>query len=170
MQKQIDAIHTQMRKVQLGREDVKSLREALNEVRRLIQQKMKLDEEAHQQQERERDRQKKEKYYSLKEQIESLFQEQEIQDIEQLVLNRDSLLGQIHESSLTKNEKQELERLLKPLRDVITDKREKALMALSDDDRQALQQMQAILNQRKERRQEIKIIWKFCVKLRGHLA
>ena len=66
------------------------------------------------------------------------------------------MLAEIHDSSITKNEKQDLERVLKPLKDSITEKKEKALMALSEDDRQALQQLQTILKQRKERRQEVK--------------
>ena len=45
---------------------------------------------------------------------------------------------------------------MKPLRDIITDKKDKALLALSDDDRESLQQLKTILQQRKERRQEIK--------------
>jgi hypothetical protein len=55
-----------------------------------------------------------------------------------------------------KAEKQELERQLKPLRDLISEKKESSLLALSDDDRQTLQQYRDVLKQRLERRQEIK--------------
>lgn len=154
-QKKVDDIVAQMRQVELGRDELKTLRDALNEVRRLIQGKVKLGEETRQQEEQERNRQKKEKYQIFRDQAEKLLQEQET-DADKLVADRDSLVAQIHDSSLSKNEKQELERVLKPLRDIITDKKEKALLALSEDDRQSLQQMQSILNQRKERRQEIK--------------
>lgn len=155
-QKKIDEIVAQMRKVELGRDELKALRESLSEVRKLVQDRIKSEEEIRQQQEFERNRQKKEKYQALKNQAEQLLQDQEAKDIDTLIADRDTLVAEIHDSSLGKNEKQEIERLLKPLRDIITDKREKALLALSDDDRQALQQMRTILNQRKERRQEIK--------------
>lgn len=155
-QKKIEGILTQMRRVELGRDEIKALREALNDVRRLIQEKVRSTEEVRQQQEQERNRQKKEKYQALKQQAERLLQDQEEKDADQLIEDRETLLVQIHESSLAKNDKQELERILRPLRDMITDKKEKALLALSEDDRKALEQMQTILKQRKERRQEIK--------------
>jgi hypothetical protein len=140
----------------LGREELRLLRDALGGIRRMIQEKTKLEEESRQQQENERVRQKREKYNVLKEQIEQLFNVCETHDADQLISIRDSIIEQISSSPLTKNEKQELERLLKPLRDIITEKKEKAMMALSEDDLQALQQLQGILKQRKERRQEIK--------------
>lgn len=155
-QKKIDEIVAHMRNVELGRDELKALRESLNEVRKLVQDKMKSGEEMRQQQELERNRYKKEKYQAFKCQAEKLLQDQEAKDVEALIADRDVLLAEVHDSSLGKNEKQEIERILKPLRDIITDKKEKALLALSDDDRQALQQMQLILNQRKERRQDIK--------------
>jgi len=155
-QKHLEEIVVYMRKVELGRDELKALREALAELRKMIQDKFKSKEEVRQQEEQERNRQKREKYHSLKDQGERLLREHESQDGESLLIHRDALLTEIHGSSLSKHEKQDLERVLKPLRDVITEKREKAVLALSEDDRQALQQVQEILKQRKERRQEIK--------------
>ena len=155
-QKKMEEISLYMRQVELGREGIKFLRDRLNELRKVLQERVRSAEEAHQQQERDRENQKKQKFHLLKQQIEQLFIDQEEMDGEKLTGERDRLLAQIHDSFLSKNEKQELERLLKPVRDLITDKREKVLLSLSEDDRQALQQMQSILKQRKERRQEIK--------------
>ena len=152
----MEEISLYMRQVELGREGIKFLRDRLNELRKVLQERVRSAEEAHQQQERDRENQKKQKFHLLKQQIEQLFIDQEEMDGEKLTGERDRLLAQIHDSFLSKNEKQELERLLKPVRDLITDKREKVLLSLSEDDRQALQQMQSILKQRKERRQEIK--------------
>lgn len=155
-QRKIEGIVALMRKTELGRDELKSLRDSLSELRKMIQDQTKKEEESRQQQENERNRQKKEKYNQLKEQTETLLQQHETLEADQLLSNRDELVAQIHDSTLTKNEKQELERLLKPLRDIITEKKEKALLDLSDDDRQALMQLKDILKQRKERRQEVK--------------
>lgn len=155
-QKKVEGIVIQMRKVELGRDEIKLLRERLNEIRNIIHDKMKSSEEVRKHEENERERQKKEKYRVLREQVEQLVNEHEPLDADQLISNRDALVAQIQDSSMSKIEKQELERLLKPLRDIIAEKKEKALMALSDDDRQALQQLKTILQQRKERRQEVK--------------
>lgn len=92
----------------------------------------------------------------MREEVEQLLAGHETLDAEQLHARREELFAKIHESSLSKAEKQELERLSKPLRDIIAEKKEKALLSLSENDRQALQQLKQILQERKERRQEIK--------------
>lgn len=155
-QKKVENIVTQMRRVELGREELQMLREALGEVRKFIHERVKNEADERQQQELERNRQRKEKYQEFKNRVEELLSGDESQEADRLIADRDLLLEQIHSSSLTKNEKQEIERLLKPVRDLITEKKEKAMMALSEDDRQALHQLKDILKQRKERRQEIK--------------
>ncbi len=156
-QRTLDDIVAFMRKVELGRDELKVLREHLNEIRQLLQNRLKEEEEARLQQEIERSRQKKERYNSLREQIGTLLNQYENYDVDKLQAERDALMAQVSsDSSLTKGEKQELERLLKPLRDAVTEKREKMLMSLSEDDRQALQQLKNILMQRKERRLIIK--------------
>lgn len=154
--KGIDDIVYFMRQVDLGRDELKVLRESLADARKPIQDKIKADEDHRLHQEQERTRQKREKYNALKEQADQLITQHETHEVDQLVDLRDKLLVQVNESSLTKSEKQEIERVLKPLRDIITDKKEKALLSLSEDDRQALQQLKEILQQRKERRLEIK--------------
>lgn len=154
--KKMEGIISQMRKVELGRDELKLLREALGEIRQLVHQKLKVEEDTRQFQENERNRQKKERFRDLKNEAEKLMQEHDSKEINVLTAERDSLLQQIQDSPLTKNEKQEIERLLKPLRDYITEKKEKDMMALSEDDRQALQQLKQILEQRKVRRQDIK--------------
>ncbi|MCE2983771.1 MAG: hypothetical protein LW832_09430, partial [Parachlamydia sp.] len=114
------------------------------------------EDEARNQFEIEKNRQKKEKIQSLRSAVQNLLQSAESYSLEQLIGERDTLLNQIQEASLNKGEKLEIERQLKPLKDVITEKNEKALMDLSEDDKQALQQLKDILEQRRERRQEIK--------------
>ncbi len=155
-QKKLEEIVTLMRRTELGRDELKFLRDELSGVRKIIQDRVKAEEDARHQQEQERNRQKKEKYNSFREMAENLVRQADSYDVEQLMAERDQVVSQLQESTLTKNEKLEIERLLKPLKDIITDKSEKALLALSEDDRHALQQLQDILSQRKERRQEIK--------------
>lgn len=155
-QKKIEAIASQMRKTELGRDEVKILRESLDAVRKLIHMAVKEEQEERQNKENERERQKKEKYRIFKERAEYLLKEHELLQVETLVKDRETLLTEIQASGLTKNEKQALEHVLKPLRDIIADKKENALIALSEDDRQMLQHLKNILKERKERRQEIK--------------
>lgn len=154
--KKLDGITLQMRKVELGREELKTLRDILVAVRKQIQENVKNQEEARLNAQNERLRLKKEAYLSFKNQTENLLENHESLSVDQLASARDGILAQLQESSLVKMERQEIERLIKPLRDIISDKKEKALLDLSDDDRQKLLQLHTILRQRKERRSEIK--------------
>jgi hypothetical protein len=155
-QKNLDDISYHMRQVDLGRDEIKELREQLSEARRPIQEKIRAEDQARLEEENEREFKKKEKYRGLKESVESLINRQESLDADALTKERDFLLTEIQDAAITKIEKQELERLLKPLRDSISEKKEKALLDLSDDDRQAFEQLKDVLGQRKIRRDEVK--------------
>lgn len=154
-QKSLDSIVVQMRKIDLGRDELKILREALNEIRQHIQLKQRGQEELRQQQEHEKLLQKKERVDTFKERAEKLVEHHETFEAEALTQARDQLIHEM-QTELSKNERLEIEKILKPLRDIITDKREKVVLDLSEDDRFALNQLQDILKQRQARRQEIK--------------
>lgn len=155
-QNSLQNLANKMRNLELGREDIKELRDELHEVRKKIQERVKKEENARLDQEEERKKLKRAKLDAFKDQIAGLTEKSAELQVEDVISQRESLLTQIQESSLTKIEKQELERLLKPIRDVINDKKEQALLDLSDDDRDSLNQLQEVLKQRKERRQELK--------------
>ena len=65
-QKTIDTIVAKMRKTELGRDELKTLRENLGDVRKIMQDRVKTEEEVRQQQEAERGRQKEKNIFSLK--------------------------------------------------------------------------------------------------------
>jgi hypothetical protein len=152
----LEEISGYMRKVDLGRDEIKMLREELANARKPLADKQKHEEQERQHQEAEKDRAKRQKLIDIKQEIETLSKDNDSITVEQLVSQRDGLIEKVATSNLTKSEKLELERMLKPLRDVISEKKEKALLALSDDDRQALTNLKEVLRERKERRQEIK--------------
>jgi len=155
-QKKLSEINGSMRDVELGRDELKFLRDEIHKVRQPIMDKIKAEEQQRLDQEEARELLKKQKFLELKESLEALFKAAEQYDADQLIAERDNLIGRINAASLTKLEKQEFERLLKPLKDVISEKKEQAWMKLPDDDRLAIQQLREILKQRKERRQEVK--------------
>lgn len=155
--KMLDEIVAFMRSVELGRDELKFLRENLHAARQPLADKVKTKELEKLEQDEGRARTKRQKLADLKQEVNTLLHSSSsYKDAPSLITARDTLLEKIHSSQLLKAEKLDLERLLKPLRDVITDKQEHALMSLSDDDRQALQHLKEVLNQRKSRRQEIK--------------
>lgn len=159
-QKQLDDIAAYMRTVELGRDELKFLREQLALARKPILEKIKAEDAERQHQDQERQRSKRKKIQEIKDQIESAINSISSEDIEKLTAERDALSEKINDAGFSKPEKQELERLHKELRnavaDAVTERKEKALMSLSDDRRQAIEQLREVLEQRKLRRNEIK--------------
>ncbi len=153
---QLDEILSSMRNVQLGREEVKMLRDEIETVRKPLMEKIRAATEERQQHERERERLKRKKLDDLKLEVETLVANAQSYESEKLIEARDEVVNKIASSGIAKMEKNELERLLKPLRDIISEKKEQALMSLSEDVRNSLEQFKEVLRQRKERRQEIK--------------
>lgn len=152
----LEEIEDFMRTAELGRDEVRFLREQLQKARRSVSDRAKTEEQERQKDEQNRARQKQEKLQSLKLEIEDFLNNAQSYDVAKIEAERDSLLSKIQEANLFKSERQELERLFKPLRDIIADKQEKTLLELSDDDRNTLQQLRELLKQKIERRQEVK--------------
>lgn len=156
--KAMEEISNYMHSVELGRDEVRALREAMNQARKPLLEKAKRAEDERHQQEIERDRQKKAKLEEVRSFLNALVKECADYDAEKIVAERDQALEKIAALSLSKIERAEMEKILKPLKDLISDKKDQALMTLSDDDKQALEQLQEVLIQRKERRQESKTL------------
>lgn len=154
--KQLEEISSFMRNVELGREEVKQLRDLLSEAKKPLIEKSRLEEETRQNEEKERQRLKIEAMNSLRTACSDLIKNAENMTVEQLVEERNLLNKRIEESTLVPRERNELERILRPMKDLISEKQEQALMLLSDDDKQNLQTLRDVLKQRKQRRNEIK--------------
>ncbi|PIS03364.1 MAG: hypothetical protein COT85_00775 [Chlamydiae bacterium CG10_big_fil_rev_8_21_14_0_10_42_34] len=152
----IEEISNEMRSVQLHRDDVRSLRDDLNQLRAphlaAQEQKAKELEEA----EKEKLRIKREMIVALKEKIADLSKTGDAMELEALVAAFDEVQAQITALEISKMEKQQIERLLRPLKDLVADKKEQSLVNLSEDDKKTLENLRVVLKQRKERRQEVK--------------
>lgn len=154
--KQLDALYSLLIPNELGRDEVQALRQELNELRRPVLTRIHEQDALRQQQEEERQRAKREGVKAFKEKVEKLGREHHKYDAAQLEAQRDQLLAEMSTHEFSRHEKMEIERQFKPLRDLITERKEKALLDLSEDDLNTLQQLREILSQRKERRQEVK--------------
>lgn len=152
----LEEISTYMRRIELGRDDVKLLRTHLHQAQMQVMDKVKSEEQQRQSQEQERSRIKQQQLLDLQQEIATLIKAASDYDASHLITERDALFTKIQNSPLIKGEKKELERLLNPLRDLIESKHEEAILALSENDRQSLQQIKELLHQKQIRRQEIK--------------
>lgn len=154
--KQLDDISQKMRKTDLSRQDVRELREALGKARDMVEEKVKAQEAARHEQEHAKEAHRQEELSSIRERLQALIQTPENYDVATLNAEKDTLSGRVESLIHGRGEKNEFDRLFKKLRDVVHDKQEQALMTISDDERQNLQQLRQVLKQRKARRQEVK--------------
>lgn len=154
--KKLDEIADFMRAVDLGRDEIRDLKDKLTELRKPLREKAQIEEEARLKEEQARQNEKIEKLNALKEGIKTLIETAHSTDGETLEEARKNYLEEIEQSPIHSREKKELERALKPLKDIISDKKEEALLSLSEGDKEALSSLKNILKQRRERRKEIK--------------
>lgn len=152
----LDEILSEMRQVELGRDEIKVLRDRVTALRQPLIEQAKIEEQQRIEQVQEKEKLKKLKLLSLKNDLNAVIANFESYDAAQLTTKKDELSERISEISAPKMEKQDLERLLKVIKEAIIEKKESDALALSDDDRQAIDQLRSVLQQRKERRQEVK--------------
>lgn len=145
-----------MRTVELGREEVLDLKEEIQRAKRAPLEKAKEAELERQRKDQEAETLRREKINGLKEELNVLLSNIETLEVEVLCAKKEGIQKQFEEISLAKAERQIVDRLFKQLKDGIDDKKEKALLMLSEDDLKALDQLKVVLQERKQRRQEIK--------------
>jgi len=152
----IDVISKEMREIELHRQDVFALKDQLSALRapHLAAQaeKTRAFEEA----EKEKIRLKREKIEQVKEKLANLLREGSSMALESLEESFTALKEEIKQLGVTKSEQQQFDRSLRQLKDLLTESKERSLLNLSEDDRNALGSLRTVLEEKKKRRQEIK--------------
>ncbi len=156
-----------MRTLELGREEVRSLKDLVFQAKRIPFNQAREQEIEKQNKEKEVEVLRREKINSLKGTLTTLLNTASEMDLVDLTAKRDEIQQQFEEITLAKAEKQIVDRLFKQLKDAIDEKKERALLMLSEDDLKALDQLKAVCEERKQRRQEIKAQLEHYRKLLG---
>lgn len=154
--KQLDSISVEMRSVELGRDEVQAIRDQLQEASKPIRDKVREGEANRKREEQEREQARHEKVESLRLRIDALLNDSTDLSLDAVVKERDAIVTELADKSITRTERMDLERRMKPTRDLVADKRAKALMFLSQDDQNALQGLREVHKERVVLRQEIK--------------
>lgn len=150
----LNQIEQELRGAFLIREDQAALRKQLEEISRPLVEKEKELQQARAIEERAKEESRKQLVDAWMKELQGLLQAKselvELQKAEEEFLSR---YGQIPWRRLEKEPAQEL---LKRLKLCIAEKEEEALLSLSAGDRQNLENLQRVANQRKKRRSELK--------------
>lgn len=152
----LDALFEQMRSTELGREELQELRQKLQEAYEPIQSRAKEEEQRRRDKLQEREAIRRAKIAELQLQADALLRDDADLSIESIEAERATITALATGKEVTKSERQELERKLKRIRDLIADKRAQALLNLSQDDQQTLSKLYDILKERISLKQEIK--------------
>jgi hypothetical protein len=165
--KEIDRISLTIKEANLHRDDVRKLKDELYKLRapHLAAQEEKL--KALEAAEKERLLLKREAVSKLKEKISQgckMSEEASLEDLKALFAEIEQELAAI---DLSKMERQQIQRSFRPIKDQIIEKEERSLLNLSDDDKKALENLNSILVQKKQRRAEIKEQVEICRKALG---
>lgn len=153
---EIEEIVKEMRALSLDRDDVRFLRADLDQLRSPHLAEMEKRAKEAEEAEKERLRLQRERYEAIKGDLSTLLKEIPSLSLEEAQEKTALLEKEIGSVSIPKMEKQNWERQMRALRDLLAEKKEEALLNLSEDDKKALENLRLALKQKKERRQEIK--------------
>lgn len=152
----LDAALQEMRAKELGRDEVRELREYISIIRGKVSAKQELQDQEKHRLEQQRNEKKREAIQALITKAKAFAQLATTLAPEEIHRQEGEILAEIQNAPLNKSEKADVEKHLKPLKEILRQKKEAALRALPSDQRQALDQLRELLTQKKEERQEIK--------------
>ncbi|MFZ0566288.1 MAG: hypothetical protein WAM28_08910, partial [Chlamydiales bacterium] len=155
--KELEAISKWIKELGLFREDTRALNIALKRAKEPLDAKIEEEKELQREKESLQEKERQEKIEQFKANLEAFKEKIPSEKVESLSKELDEYKSTLSTLLISKTERQFIERTLKTIRDQIIEKEEQGLLALSEDDRAALNNLNQILNDRKERRKEIKM-------------
>ena len=150
----IDEISTKMRNTQLGRDEVKMLRDTLGAAKKPVLEQSRAEEDERKAKRREEEAKAAARKQELREQLEALIVD--ATDAEALEAKCEEFKSELGKLSNARAERMDLDRLFKAAKDKAIELREEALLSLSDDAKERLVSLKKVLHQRNDRRQEIR--------------
>jgi len=154
--KQAGELLSFMKTIDLGRDEVRYLKDEISKARAPIFERLAKEQHAREKEIEEGQRQKREKIEQFKGRIKEVASQVETAAVEELNLSKEKLQQELNLLSTTHAEKELLEHEIKQLRDLINDKKEKAMLALTPEERQSLDHLYQVLEEWKEQKNEIR--------------
>jgi hypothetical protein len=145
-----------MRTIELGREEIKILREQLDAAQKSIQDQIKLDEKKRRELSQEKARKRLEKATGIQTQMETVQSEVNIYSVSELKEQLELLSKNAEDSSLSEEEQNEFSDKLETLKDAIATKEIEEVLKLPKEQNDVIDQLEQVFKQRLQRRSEIK--------------
>lgn len=154
--KQAGDILNFMKTVELGREEVRSLKEEVAKARSPVLERLRKEHEAREKELEEAEKQKRDKIEDFKKRLKDVQDQSSELSVEQLLVKKEEFHKQLTLLTTTHAERELLEHALKEFRDHIHEKKEKALASLSPEERNSLQNLKLRLEDLDVQKQEIR--------------
>lgn len=148
----LDDLSGRMRNTQLGKLEIRELRDMMRDFRQLLSQKSHAEDAERREQASKKEQEKRERKDALRQSLQALAASND-EDIETAL---EPLIKEVSVVAGSKAEKQEYEKLIRNVRDAAAEKKEQKLLALSADDREAIGKLKELLKEKKQNRQKIK--------------
>jgi hypothetical protein len=145
-----------LRHTELDRQDSKSLEQQMQEARRPHEEKRERQLQEMQERDKELEKLRVEKIQGLHATIESLLQRAESLSVEEIRKEQDEWEENYRKMNCSKAEKVLLDRLHKKLKDKMLEVKKSSLLKLSTGEREGYEALVELLEEKKERRQEVK--------------
>lgn len=154
--KQAGEILSFMKTIDLGRDEVRYLKDELSKAREPIFARLAKEQEAREREIEEGQRQRREKIEQFKARVQEAVSQVATLAVEELLISRERLQQELHLLTATHAERELLEHELKLLRDMIHDKKEKAMLALTPEQRQSLDHLYEVVEEWKVQKNDIR--------------
>src|ERR1700733_6273107 len=147
-QKQHQEIVQFMRSIELGRDEVKTLREQLDAAQKPIQDKVKFEEKKRRELVQEKARKRVERAAGIQTQMDTMQSEVNVYSVAELKEQLELLIKNADDSSLSEEERNEFNDKLENLKDAIAAKEDEELLNLPKEHTAILDQLEEVLKQR----------------------
>jgi len=154
--KRLEEISATMRQLELGRNEVKTLKGQMAEAGKELEERLKAEEEARRKEEERKVKEREALQERLAEAVKALCAEAEGLEAETLQERREALLKEINDAPIYASLKKRIKQELHAIEHLILLKKEEAEIAEAGADSEAVRELRRILKQRKKRRIEIK--------------
>jgi hypothetical protein len=154
--KELENISQVMRDKELGYPDVKALRQELWEANRPMDEQEKAEELKRKEKALAKEAERLQAVEALRTEMESALEKSTDSSVEELEGSLTAAIEKLATLHISKKEKFDFDRGVKSLKLCLQEKKEEALLNLSDDDKSALEQFTQVLNQRLGRRVEVR--------------
>jgi len=156
VEEKIDDISSRMRNTQLGKMEIRQLRDEIHVLREAVYEKIKTGQSQEKNSVKDRDAKVKARFEDIRQKIQDLQGRVDTLVHDEMGKELAGLAKQLMSLPIAEADKLQLEKEIHNIRDQAQEKRARAILALSEDDQAKLSELKSMLEEERKERQELK--------------